>query len=365
LTTKVLLVSGARPNFVKVGPLWHEFRKHEGSFALKLVHTGQHYDFNMSGAFLRDLDLPKPDCFLGVGSGTHASQTAKVMVGFETVCKAERPDLVIVVGDVNSTMACAITAKKLLVSVAHVEAGLRSGDRGMPEEINRLVTDVLSDYLFTPSLDANQNLIREGVPENRIFFVGNVMIDSLVAAMPRIATRNTFQRLGLSQRGYGIVTLHRPSNVDDPSALEYILRKIAEVGSYPVVFPVHPRTRKNISRLGDETFLQSSSIRLLDPVGYCDFLNLVMNSKFVLTDSGGIQEETTYLGVPCITVRKQTERPITVTEGTNELCDAARIPAAIGRILSDGWKRGRIPDLWDGRASARIVRVLKSMPRGM
>jgi UDP-N-acetylglucosamine 2-epimerase (non-hydrolysing) len=354
----VYLVAGARPNFMKIAPLWHAFQERRDAFTVKLVHTGQHYDQNMSDVFFQDLGLPRPDLHLEVGSGTHAEQTAAVMVRFEEACRAERPDLVLVVGDVNSTMAVAITAKKLLIPVGHVEAGLRSRDWTMPEEVNRIVTDVICDHLFTPSPDADENLRNEGVAPERIHLVGNIMIDSLVRSLDRARPLEAWRRLEVPDRGYGLVTLHRPANVDDPTNLERMVDTIASLG-VPLVFPVHPRTRKIMESvdLGDR-FSRNGLVRLIDPVGYLDFLNLELHARFLLTDSGGIQEETTYLGIPCLTLRPNTERPITITEGTNELVTLDGLAAAVGRIVAGNWKRGRVPDLWDGRTAGRIVAAL-------
>ena len=354
---EIILVAGARPNFMKVAPLWVSILEHRDSFSPTLIHTGQHYDWEMSDVFFSDLGLPEPDEFLRAGSGSHAEQTAKIMVGFEKVCKERPPDLVVVVGDVNSTLACAIVAKKLLIPVAHVEAGLRSRDWTMPEEINRVVTDTLADYLFTPSRDADENLLAEGISSERIHFVGNIMIDSLVKALPTVESIKAHERFDLSPGGYGLVTLHRPSNVDVPRELQSILKAISRV-DIPLLFPVHPRTRKIIEGLGAlDTSLPG--LRLIEPVGYYDFLSLTLAAAFVLTDSGGIQEETTYLGVPCLTLRAQTERPITITEGTNRLVTTENLAEAIARVLNGKSEKGRIPELWDGQTASRIVDILR------
>jgi UDP-N-acetylglucosamine 2-epimerase (non-hydrolysing) len=357
---KVLLVVGARPNFMKMAPLYFALDP-AGPLKPLIVHTGQHYDYAMSQAFFEDLDLPRPDHFLGAGSGSHAEQTARIMVEFEKVLLAEKPDLVVVFGDVNSTLACSLTAKKLLISVAHVEAGLRSFDETMPEEINRRVTDTLSDLLFTPSPDGDENLRREGVASNKTHRVGNIMIDSLVRILDRIDPNDQeqiIQRFGLARRNYVLVTLHRPSNVDERDGLEQILAYLDRLSAQvPVVFPVHPRTRKNI-----ETFGLSVSgrdrLHLIDPVRYREFIALENNARFIVTDSGGIQEEATYLGLPCLTLRPNTERPITITEGTNELVDMSNIEERSARILAGQWKRGKVPALWDGHTAERIVRIL-------
>jgi UDP-N-acetylglucosamine 2-epimerase (non-hydrolysing) len=304
-----------------------------------------------------DLGLPKPDVFLGVGSGTHAEQTAAVMIKFERVCLQEKPDLVIVVGDVNSTMACAIVAKKLAISVAHVEAGLRSSDMGMPEEINRILTDSISDYLFVSEKSGYSNLIKEGKSRKKIHFVGNIMIDSLLSSSRRISKSKILSQLKLFPKQYGLVTLHRPSNVDSFSQLGPLLRELNLAAKLlPLVFPVHPRTRKNIQNLRGCDI--STDIALIDPVGYIDFLCLVSNASYVLTDSGGIQEETTFLGVPCLTLRENTERPITIEIGTNKLVSTRSLRGELKVVLSGKWKRGKIPKYWDGNTAHRIISVL-------
>lgn len=360
--TLVHLVAGARPNFMKVAPLWRAFQAHTDLFRVKLLHTGQHYDPNMSEVFFRDLGLPAPDIHLGVGSGSHAEQTAAVMVKFEQVCQSERPDLALVVGDVNSTMAVAVTAKKLLIRVGHVEAGLRSRDWTMPEEVNRIVTDVICDHLFTPSRDADANLLAEGIAAERIHFVGNIMIDSLIHAVEKARPLQVYRRLGVPAGDYGLVTLHRPANVDDPGNLERMIDAVAGLG-VPLVFPVHPRTRKIMETAGltGERASHGGLVKLIEPLGYHDFLNLIIHAQLLITDSGGIQEETTYLGVPCLTLRPNTERPITITEGTNELVTLETLRDAVGRIVAGGWKKGRIPELWDGRTAERIVSVLRGI----
>src|SRR5690606_37619548 len=317
---KVLLVAGARPNFMKVAPILKELAK-QGHEAV-LVHTGQHYDAQMSAAFFRDLELPEPDHYLGVGSASHAVQTARVMEAFEPVLLEERPDWVVVVGDVNSTLACALVTAKLGYEIgcrlAHVEAGLRSHDWRMPEEVNRVLTDRLSDLLLTPSRDADENLRAEGIPEERIGFVGNVMIDTLFAQLPKARARDVPGQMGLERKCYAVVTLHRPSNVDDPTALRTVLEALGRVArEMPVVLPIHPRTRKNAENFGLSGLMEP--LRVIEPLGYTEMLSLVEGAAIVLTDSGGLQEETTALGVPCITLREQTERPITLTEGTNRL----------------------------------------------
>jgi UDP-N-acetylglucosamine 2-epimerase (non-hydrolysing) len=364
---KVINVVGARPNFMKMAPIIEAFNRHPGYFNHVLVHTGQHYDEKMSKAFFVDLGMPKPDIDLGVGSGSHAEQTARVMVEFEKVCTHEKPDLVVVVGDVNSTMACTITAKKLGIKVAHVEAGLRSRDMSMPEEINRLCTDVLCDYLFTTDHFANENLRAEGVPEEKIFFVGNVMIDTLLKHRAMAAGLDLMEKWGLRSRGFATLTLHRPSNVDDKATLQGILEALTEIArELPIVFPVHPRTRKMAEQFGLSHFLSAgdkvSGVWMTEPLGYLEFLHLNMNARMVLTDSGGLQEETTVLGVPCITMRPNTERPITCTVGTNVMVgsDKGKILAQARKILQGNAVTGQIPEKWDGRAAERIAEVLLS-----
>lgn len=355
---RIVLVVGARPNYMKVAPLYIAL-KSDPAFEPILVHTGQHYDQQMSKVFFDDLRMPKPDVYLGVGSGSHAAQTAQVMIGFEQVVQNYHPDWVVVVGDVNSTLACALVAAKLNVPVAHVEAGLRSGDRSMPEEINRIVTDSISDLLLTPSPDGDENLRHEGVAERRIVRVGNIMIDSLRRYEAEAEKSDILHHVGVSSKGYGLLTLHRPSNVDDPRQLSKVLDALAVIQEeLPLVFPIHPRSRRMVSGHGLQSRLEAmTNLRLIDPVGYLDFLKLQKHAVVVLTDSGGIQEETTALGIPCLTLRANTERPITVTEGTNILVglDARRIASEAKRVLKDGGKTGSIPDLWDGRTAERIV----------
>ncbi|MBP8910071.1 MAG: UDP-N-acetylglucosamine 2-epimerase (non-hydrolyzing) [Phycisphaerae bacterium] len=358
--SKILLVVGARPNFMKMAPLYFEMVKTPG-LDPRILHTGQHYDYVMSQAFFEDLQLPQPHHFLGAGSGSHAEQTARIMVEFEKVALTENPDLVVVFGDVNSTVACSLTAKKLWIPVAHVEAGLRSFDETMPEEINRRVTDAISDLLFTPSPDGDANLIHEGVPEHKIHQVGNIMIDSLVAILTKIDQdhqNRIVQRFGLTKQRYVLVTLHRPSNVDERDGLEQILRYLNQLASeVPVLFPIHPRTRKNIETMGIDVSFREE-LRIVEPLRYREFITLEKNAAFVLTDSGGIQEETTYLGLPCLTLRPNTERPITVTEGTNELVDMSTIERQSARILAGRWKSGKIPSRWDGRTAERIAKIV-------
>lgn len=354
------LIAAARPNFMKVAPLFHALAR-ETAFRPAIVHTGQHYDANMSDAFFRDLGLPAPHHHLGIGSGSHAEQTGGVMIAYEKLCGIERPNLTIVVGDVNSTMACAIAAKKLGITVAHLEAGLRSRDWTMPEEINRLVTDSISDILWTPSEDADANLAREGCAPERIVRVGNVMIDSYEMMRPAIEAAGIRAEFGLAANNYAVVTLHRPSNVDNRdslAALVGLLRRIA--AKLPIVFALHPRTLKTLEQYRlFEALAATPGIRLSEPLNYIRFMALVREARVAITDSGGVQEETTYLGVPCLTLRENTERPITVTLGTNRLVKPNDVEPAVESILAGTWPRGTRPPLWDGRASERIVADIK------
>ncbi|MBW1709382.1 MAG: UDP-N-acetylglucosamine 2-epimerase (non-hydrolyzing) [Deltaproteobacteria bacterium] len=358
---KIHLISAARPNFMKIAPLYHAL-KNEPWAETVIVHTGQHYDINMSDSFFADLELPNPDIHLGVGSGTHAEQTARVMMAYEKVCLEERPGLVVVVGDVNSTMACTLAAVKLGQKVAHLEAGLRSFDRTMPEEINRLVTDALADILWTPSIDGDQNLINEGVPPDKIQRVGNIMIDSLEMLRPKINEENTFKKLGFQPQNYGLVTLHRPSNVDLPEKLSTLCQVLVELSELtPLIFPVHPRTRKNLDTFRQADILEKAkNVYLLDPLPYKQFMNLLFYSKFALTDSGGIQEETTYLDIPCLTLRENTERPVTITQGTNRLVDLTSVKEHLLSIINGDFKTSRIPELWDGKTAGRVSASIKS-----
>lgn len=346
---------------MKIAPILREMNRHAGVIDAKLVHTGQHYDESMSGSFFTDLGIPAPDHYLEVGSASHAVQTAKIMIEFEKVLLAEKPDWVLVVGDVNSTVACALVASKLGVKVAHVEAGLRSFDRAMPEEINRIMTDAISDLLLTTSEDADENLQREGIASDKVRFVGNVMIDSLLYSLEKARSSDLLQRLGLEEGGFAVLTMHRPSNVDDPATLERLLSVLRDVSErIPVVFPVHPRTKANIAAFGMSGFA-SDAFRFIEPLGYLDFLRLFSASALVLTDSGGLQEETTALGIPCVTLRENTERPITVELGTNTVAgtDPEKIRAAAFKVL-DGPSgvSGSIPPLWDGKAAERICDAL-------
>jgi UDP-N-acetylglucosamine 2-epimerase (non-hydrolysing) len=354
---RIIAVAGARPNFMKIAPLmWELGRRPE--VQAHLVHTGQHYDERMSRLFFEELRIPRPDVDLGVGSGSHAWQTAEVMKRFEPVVLERRPDAVLVVGDVNSTIACALTAVKLGVPVAHVEAGLRSFDRAMPEEINRILTDAISRWLFVTEPSGVENLRREGVPEDRTFLVGNVMIDTLLACRELSGRSAILDDLGLAGRDYGVLTLHRPANVDDPAVLAGLLGAIGQVQrELPVVFPVHPRTRRVLE--GSDLAAMPRLI-LTEPLGYLDFMRLLAGARLVLTDSGGIQEETTVLGIPCLTLRNNTERPITVEQGTNRLVglDPQTIVAAARAVLAEPPRDRRVPDLWDGRAAGRVVDIL-------
>jgi UDP-N-acetylglucosamine 2-epimerase (non-hydrolysing) len=358
--TTIVHVVGARPNYMKIAPLMAALRVVDG-FRQVLVNTGQHYDDMMARAFVRDLELPAPDYDLGVGSASHAVQTARVMVEFEKVCLAERPDLVVVVGDVNSTLAASLVSAKLLIPVAHVEAGLRSHDRTMPEEINRIVTDRLADVLLTPSADANENLLAEGVPEGKIHLVGNIMIDSLFKHLPLATLERVRGRIPVEDGCYGVLTLHRPSNVDDRDVLQRILAAVATIGErMPVVFPVHPRTRERLREFGFQAL--PPQLLMTEPLGYIDFLSLTSHARLILTDSGGLQEESTALGIPCLTLRENTERPVTVTQGTNQVVGTGTeaILAGFRRALAAAGPAAR-PDLWDGRTAGRIARVLSGL----
>ena len=358
------LIVGARPNFMKIAPLIREIERRAAQGELityRLVHTGQHYDRNMSGSFFEELGIPEPHVNLNAGSGTQAEQTSGIMIGYEKLLLQQKPDLCIVVGDVTSTMACAIAAKKLLVNVAHVEGGIRSGDMTMPEEVNRIVTDSITDYFFTTSGTANENLRRCGVTDDRIFFVGNTMIDTLLFARQRFRKPSLWDDLGLKDKQYVVLTLHRPNNVDDPANLRRLLDEIINSSSgLPVIFPVHPRTRKIINSFTEPL---SSTVTLADPLGYLEFNYLVERSLAVITDSGGITEETTVMSVPCMTLRNSTERPETVTMGTNELLgtNPDAIAPAMQRLLSGNWKKGSVPPLWDGHTAERIIEIICSL----
>ncbi len=359
---KVINVVGARPNFMKVAPIVEAMKRRKREFTPLVVHTGQHYDVAMSDSFFRDLDLPQPDIHLGVGSSSHAAQTAAIMERFEAVVLREQPDWVVVVGDVNSTLACALVCVKLGVKVAHVEAGLRSRDRTMPEEINRLLTDQIADLLFTPSADADENLRAEGIPQERIRLVGNIMIDSLHKHLERSRQSPIKTQLGLTDENYAMLTLHRPANVDELAVFGRILDALEKISEQlPVVFPIHPRTRKTIIELGlRERVAAMKGLRLIDPLSYLDFLSLYSGARLVLTDSGGIQEETSVLGIPCLTLRENTERPITVTMGTNIIVgsDPARIIATAFSALNERARRPVNIPLWDGHTAERILAAL-------
>lgn len=355
----IALLAGARPNYMKIFPLWREIRETwSESFAPILIHTGQHYDPLMNDVFFQDLGMPRPDHFLGIGSDTHGRQTGRTMIALEELFEDSRPDLLVVVGDVNSTLAGALVAVKMGIPVAHVEAGLRSGDRTMPEETNRLATDAVADLLLTPSRDASRNLLQEGVASDKIHFVGNVMIDSLVQLLPQARDRGILQALGVESRNYVAVTLHRPSNVDQPETLLRIMKSLEEVSArHPVVFPLHPRTRKMLDSAGYRP--STAALMLCAPLGYLDFLCLESQAALVITDSGGIQEETTFLGIPCLTLRPNTERPITLTQGTNRLLDPVRenLAAAAEKAICNRQPAPRI-EYWDGTAAKRILAVL-------
>jgi len=364
---KIMCVVGARPNFVKAAPVIEALRKHPGMAAV-LVHTGQHYDRAMSELFFEELGIPAPDLDLQVGSASHGEQTGQIMIRFEPVLKQEKPDLVMVFGDVNSTVAASLCAAKLGIRVAHVEAGLRSFDRTMPEEVNRIITDHLSDYLFTTELGAQRNLVREGIATDKIFFVGNVMVDTLLKHRARAQRLQFAQKFGLLARGYALLTLHRPTNVDDPQTLANILEAVGELSQrLPIVFPCHPRTREQLLGLAERfpwinqcDQKDNRRVILTEPLGYLEFLSLMSDARFILTDSGGIQEETTVLGIPCLTLRENTERPVTIEQGTNALVGNARerILTAAEKILDGEISEGRAPGLWDGNAAKRIVDIL-------
>lgn len=359
----LMLVCGARPNFMKVAPILAELHR-TGRLTPYLVHTGQHYDEKMSKSFFDTLGIQEPDIDLGVGSGSHAEQTAKVMVEFEKLCLKIKPDMVLVVGDVNSTMACTLVAKKLWIDVCHVEAGLRSFDMKMPEEINRMVTDAICDYFFTTDPEGNRNLKKAGIAEERIVFAGNVMIDTLLQNLEKAKANPILGRLGLERGRYALMTMHRPSNVDDPEVLKRILKAIEHIQkSLAIVFPAHPRTLKMIEQFGYRDQVSGmANLKVCDPLDYHQTLALNASSACVITDSGGLQEETTALGIPCITIRENTERPVTVTVGSNEVVgtNTAKIIASVDRIMAGQWKKGGIPEGWDGKASQRIVAFLET-----
>ena len=391
LKTLIHLIAAGRPNFMKIAPLYHALKRERWAKPI-IVHTGQHYDLNMSDAFFHDLRLPEPDLHLGIGSGTHAEQTGQVMIAYEKALLETNPDLVVVVGDVNSTVACTLAASKISYKsisstnpteptnstnpmnsinpinrerplIAHLEAGLRSFDRSMPEEINRLVTDALADVLWTPSPDADENLIREGISPDKIHRVGNIMIDSLEMLRQIIEEQAAYKEFGLEPRDYGVVTLHRPSNVDDLKALKELFAVLSRITRrIPLVFPVHPRTRKNLEQAGLMSSLTSTNgLLLLEPLNYTRFMNLVFNCQFVITDSGGIQEETTYLGIPCLTLRPNTERPVTIHQGTNRLCKLEDVENQVNNVLSGQIGQAEAIQFWDGNTADRVVQSIKNL----
>jgi UDP-N-acetylglucosamine 2-epimerase (non-hydrolysing) len=357
---RIDLVAAARPNFMKIAPLYHAL-KAEPWCVPRIVHTGQHYDTNMSDAFFADLRMPKPEVHLGVGSGGHGEQTGRVMIEYEKACFASRPDWIVVVGDVNSTLACALVGAKLLIPVAHLEAGLRSGDRRMPEEINRLATDAICDLLWTPSPDGDEHLLREGVAPQKIERVGNIMIDSFELLASKIRAAGMPAKLGLEEGQYGVVTLHRPSNVDTADPLRAIVAKLVDIArKLPLVFPVHPRTRQRLNDFGLMATLEATpAIKLREPLSYIEFMSLVVDCRLALTDSGGVQEETSYLGIPCLTLRENTERPVTVTLGTNRLVTIDSLGAEVERVLAGSVRSARAIPLWDGRTAQRVVASLR------
>lgn len=359
--TNIYLVVGARPNFMKAAPLLAELRKHSDKIKTSLIHTGQHYDYELSQMFFEQLKMPKPDIYLGVGSGSHAEQTGKIMIDLEKVFMEKRPDLVIVFGDINSTLAASVVAAKLHIKLCHVEAGLRSFDNTMPEEINRIVTDRLSDLLLVSEQSGLDNLHNEGVSEDKIEFVGNIMIDSLVNNLKVAQDSNILQELNLVPGEYVAMTLHRPASVDNREVLKELLKTINEIGKkIPVIFPCHPRTKKNLEQFDLLNDIDPKALRLIKPLGYLDFLKLQSQCKFVLTDSGGVQEETTYLNIPCITMRENTERPSTVDIGSNTITglDPKKIKAVVEQILTNNSKQAEIPKYWDGKTAERITKIL-------
>ena len=358
----VHLIAAARPNFMKIAPLYHELTRRPG-MEPQIVHTGQHYDLNMSDVFFKDFGLPDPHIHLGVGSGSHAEQTGRVMMAYEKVAMVQPPDLVVVVGDVNSTLAVTLASAKLGIPVAHLEAGLRSFDRTMPEEINRIAVDALADFLWTPSPDGDENLIRKGVARDKITRVGNIMIDSLEMLRHGFEALDMPQKYGVAKGEYGLITLHRPSNVDDSEKLEQLCESLKRISlKIPLIFPVHPRTRASMERAGlDKGMAAQENITLTPPLGYMEFMGLVSQSGILITDSGGIQEETTYLGIPCLTLRENTERPITITQGTNELCRVETLEPLVDAVLEGRFKTGSVPELWDGKTAVRVADCIEAV----
>lgn len=361
--TSIICIAGARPNFIKIAPILSEMKK-SSSIRSSLIHTGQHHDFVLSELFFQELSIKEPDKYLGIGSSSHAVQTGRIMIGLEREFIKSKPDLVLVVGDVNSTLAASLTCAKMGIPVAHIEAGLRSHDPLMPEETNRIVTDRLSEYLFTTSEDASVNLEKEGVEKRKIFFTGNVMIDTLVNLTPKAKNLNSqLPDYGIRKCGFALLTLHRPSNVDVKETFLRIIMALNRIAKHiPIIFPIHPRTEKRIEQFKLKRFFKTSNIKLTKPIGYLENLNLMLNSKFVLTDSGGIQEETTVLKIPCLTLRENTERPVTAEIGSNTVVgtNTERILNEFDKIMSGKYKKGKIPKYWDGKASQRIVRILES-----
>ena len=361
MSVRIHLIAAARPNFMKVAPLYHALAATDWAEPV-LIHTGQHYDRNMSDAILEDLQVPRPDFHMGVGSGSHAEQTGNVMIAYEKICNAHRPDWIVVVGDVNPTAACAIVGAKLWIPVIHLEAGLRSGDRSMPEEINRLVTDSIADVLWTPSADADENLAKEGVSADKIDLIGNIMIDSFVMLEDKISASSARTDFGLTEGEYALVTLHRPSNVDSREMLVPIVDELLNASQQlPVVFVAHPRTIKSLESFGlKDNFDAAPGVTLLEPLPYIQFLNIVTGARMVITDSGGLQEETTYLDIPCLTLRENTERPITITQGTNKLVRAENLAENIDRATRGEWPKGICPPFWDGKTAQRAVEFLRT-----